>query len=83
MGDLEMTDADSKGHPLLMEEEGRILELYERLEELQLEIALLKDQGVLSPSKNISVYRRNASNNFQMSLKKSPKMILPKLNKSS
>jgi len=34
--------------PLLTEDEGRILEMYDRLEELQLEIALLKAQGVLS-----------------------------------
>jgi hypothetical protein len=34
--------------PLFTEQESRILELYDRLEELQLEIALLKAQGVLS-----------------------------------
>ncbi len=34
--------------PLLTADERRVLDIYERLEELQLEIALLKAQGVLS-----------------------------------
>ncbi|TVY65618.1 hypothetical protein LSUE1_G008543 [Lachnellula suecica] len=34
--------------PLFTEQESRILEVYDRLEELQLEIALLKARGVLS-----------------------------------
>jgi hypothetical protein len=34
--------------PLMTADEKRVLELYDRLEELQLEIALLKAQGVLS-----------------------------------
>jgi len=34
--------------PLMNEGERRVLEVYDRLEELQLEIALLKAQGVLS-----------------------------------
>ena len=34
--------------PLMTADENRVLELYDRLEELQLEIALLKAQGVLS-----------------------------------
>lgn len=33
--------------PLMTADELRVLELYDRLEELQLEIALLKAQGVL------------------------------------
>lgn len=32
--------------PLMTEDEKRILEVYDRLEELQLEITLLKAQGV-------------------------------------
>jgi len=34
--------------PLFTEQERRILDVYDRLEELQLEIALLKARGVLS-----------------------------------
>jgi hypothetical protein len=34
--------------PLMTEQEERTLEMYDRLEELQLEIALLKARGVLS-----------------------------------
>jgi len=41
-------DAVQTEHPLMTEQEIRILEVYDRLEELQLEIALLKAQGVLS-----------------------------------
>ena len=37
--------------PLLTEQEIRLLEVYGRLEALQLEIALLKAQGVLSQGK--------------------------------
>ncbi|KAK0104623.1 hypothetical protein ONS95_004909 [Cadophora gregata] len=44
--DVEMSDAQAP--PLMTEDEKRILEVYDRLEELQLEIALLKAQGVLS-----------------------------------
>ena len=40
--------AQQSAQPLLTEQETRILEVYERLEELQLEIALLKAQGILS-----------------------------------
>ena len=40
--------AQQIAQPLLTEQETRILEVYERLEELQLEIALLKAQGILS-----------------------------------
>jgi len=35
-------------HPLMNDQEIRLLELYDRLEELQFEIALLRAQGVLS-----------------------------------
>lgn len=34
--------------PLLSEDEKRVLEIYDRLEELQLEVALLRAQGVIS-----------------------------------
>ncbi|CZT05283.1 uncharacterized protein RAG0_11449 [Rhynchosporium agropyri] len=44
--DIEMSDAQVQ--PLMTEDEKRILDVYDRLEELQLEIALLKAQGVLS-----------------------------------
>ena len=46
MEDVEMSDAQVP--PLMAEDEKRILDVYDRLEELQLEIALLKAQGVLS-----------------------------------
>ncbi|KAL2067423.1 hypothetical protein VTL71DRAFT_1848 [Oculimacula yallundae] len=45
--DVEMSDAQVP-NPLMTEDEKRILDVYDRLEELQLEIALLKAQGVLS-----------------------------------
>ena len=48
MEGVEETSVDAGSHPLLTGDEKRILELYDRLEELQLEIALLKAQGVLS-----------------------------------
>jgi hypothetical protein len=48
MEDVEMTGTERESRPLLTEDEKRILEVYDRLEELQLEIALLKAQGVLS-----------------------------------
>ncbi|XMA11424.1 hypothetical protein WAI453_004215 [Rhynchosporium graminicola] len=44
--DIEMSDAQVQR--LMTEDEKRILDVYDRLEELQLEIALLKAQGVLS-----------------------------------
>ncbi|KAF4632553.1 hypothetical protein G7Y89_g5583 [Cudoniella acicularis] len=47
MEGVEITKADL-APPLFNEEEKRILEVYDRMEELQLEIALLKAQGVLS-----------------------------------
>ncbi len=48
MEGLEVSKEAAKTQPLLNEEEERVLKLYDRLEELQLEIALLKAQGVLS-----------------------------------
>ena len=46
MEGVEVTD-----RPLLTEDEQRVLDVYDRLEELQFEIALLKAQGVLSQGK--------------------------------
>ncbi|KAH7330174.1 centromere protein H (CENP-H)-domain-containing protein [Rhexocercosporidium sp. MPI-PUGE-AT-0058] len=51
MDDVEMSDAQVP--PLMTEDERRILDVYDRLEELQLEIALLKAQGVLSRGESI------------------------------
>ncbi|KAH8808347.1 centromere protein H (CENP-H)-domain-containing protein [Xylogone sp. PMI_703] len=48
MEGLEVTSAEASRPPVLTDQERRILEMYDRLEELQLEIALLKSQGVLS-----------------------------------
>jgi len=48
MEGVEIAGAEKQSPPLLTEDEKRILEVYDRLEELQLEIALLKAQGVLS-----------------------------------
>jgi hypothetical protein len=47
MEGVERTNPESSP-PLMTADEKRALELYDRLEELQLEIALLKTQGVLS-----------------------------------
>lgn len=52
--------------PLMTADETRVLELYDRLEELQLEIALLKAQGVFSQgmlrlyisTRFLTIYRR-------------------------
>ena len=51
MDGVEMTGAEERSPPLLTEDEQRILDVYDRLEELQQEIALLKAQGVLSQGK--------------------------------
>ena len=42
--------------PLMTADELRVLELYDRLEELQLEIALLKTQGLLLQGMSRWVY---------------------------
>lgn len=44
----EFTSAELAQIPLLSEDEKRVLEIYDRLEELHLEVALLKARGVLS-----------------------------------
>jgi hypothetical protein len=48
MDGVEMTETENRTSPLLTEDEQRILDFYDRLEELQQEIAFLKAQGVLS-----------------------------------
>lgn len=52
--DVEMSDVQSP--PLMTEDEKRVLEVYDRLEQLQLEIALLKAQGVLSQGESSICY---------------------------
>jgi len=53
MEGVEATAGAQTAQPLMTEQEKRILEVYDRLEELQLEIALLKAQGVLSKGRSI------------------------------
>jgi hypothetical protein len=48
MEGVEATGMDIDSPPLMTEQERRILEVYDRQEELQLEIALLKARGILS-----------------------------------
>jgi hypothetical protein len=48
MEGVEATGMDVDSPPLMTEQERRILEVYDRQEELQLEIALLKVRGILS-----------------------------------
>lgn len=55
MEGVESTNPDAGSAPLMREDEKRVLELYDRLEELQLEIALLKAHGVLSKGTSIPV----------------------------
>lgn len=53
------TTTSEPNQPLFTEQERRILDVYDRLEELQLEIALLKAGGVLSQGmihKNLLVH---------------------------
>jgi hypothetical protein len=48
MEGVEATGVGVDSTPLMTDQEKRILEMYDRLEELQLEIALLQARGVLS-----------------------------------
>ena len=48
MEGVEIDNLATGNHLLMNKDEKRVLELYDRLEELQLDIALLKAQGVLS-----------------------------------
>jgi hypothetical protein len=55
-----MEGVEVTNRPLLTDDEQRVLDVYDRLEELQFEIALLKAQGVLSQGKinvNAELYR--------------------------
>lgn len=48
MEGVEPTMVEISNTPIFSDDEKRVLEIYERLEELQLEVALLRAQGVLS-----------------------------------
>ena len=48
MQGVELAGTDQQSPPLLTQDEKRILDVYDRLEELQLDIAHLKALGVLS-----------------------------------
>ena len=48
MAQSQPTEMEGVETNLMNEDEKRVLELYDRLESLQLEIALLRAQGVLS-----------------------------------
>jgi hypothetical protein len=56
MEGVESIDPPTNSLPLMTADEKRVLELYDRLEELRLEIALLKAQGVLSQGTSIQTY---------------------------
>lgn len=56
MEGVEITN-EPESTPLMNDQEASILELYDRLEELQLEIALLKAQGVLSQGDSAQTLR--------------------------
>ncbi|CZR62042.1 uncharacterized protein PAC_11939 [Phialocephala subalpina] len=55
MEGAEFTSAELAQIPLLTEDEKRVLEIYDRLEELHLEVALLKARGVLSQEESREV----------------------------
>lgn len=74
MDGVESTNPVVGSSPLMREEEKRVLELYDRLEELQLEIALLKAQRVLSTGTSILArYIITVSNHMQMNRRKKQK----------
>jgi len=62
MQGVEMTERS----PLLTKDEERILEVYDRLEELQLEIALLKAHGILSRGESLGVVNPDLSKAYQV-----------------
>ena len=84
MEGVEMANTENQSRPLLTDEEKRILEVYDRLEELQLDIALLKAQGVLSPGELFLLMQRNLTKAYrlQMKLWMSPRKISPLLDKN-
>lgn len=51
MSNTEGEEMDGVERVVLSEDEKRVLDIYDQLEALQLEIALLKSQGILSHSK--------------------------------
>ncbi|KAH8789301.1 centromere protein H (CENP-H)-domain-containing protein [Hyaloscypha finlandica] len=55
MEGVELTGMEKQSPPLLTEDEKRILDVYDRLEELQLDIAHLKALGVLSQDEPLEV----------------------------
>ncbi|KAK2626615.1 hypothetical protein QTJ16_003790 [Diplocarpon rosae] len=57
MEGVEMTEEPQP--PLLTDDERRVLDVYDRLDELQLEIALLKAQGVLSKGQSEEASEEN------------------------
>ena len=62
-----MANTEHQRRPLLTDEEKRILEVYDRLEELQLDIALLKAQGVLSQGELFLLVQRKFNKGLQTS----------------
>jgi hypothetical protein len=52
MEGVEVTGTEVDSPPLMTEQERRILQVYDRLEELRLEISLLKARGVLSQGRH-------------------------------
>jgi hypothetical protein len=77
MEGVEMTSTEEQRPEPLTDEEKRILDVYDRLEELQLEIALLKAQGVLSQGESSKLAKQDRINAYglQMSLWMSPRRI--------
>jgi hypothetical protein len=67
MEGVEMANTEHQRRPLLTDEEKRILEVYDRLEELQLDIALLKAQGVLSQGELFLLVQRKFNKGLQTS----------------
>lgn len=69
MDGVEISNVEEQGRPLLTDDEKRILEVYDRLEELQFEIALLRARGVLSQGESQLVMSRFQVSPVQMNLK--------------
>jgi len=76
MEGVKISNEEEQGRPLFTEDEKRILEVYDRLEELQFEIALLKAQGILSQGQSGIDHKCNLALQVQMNRKmKYPKTI--------
>lgn len=67
MEGVEVTDAEKQSPPVLTDQEKRILDVYDRLEELQLEIALLKAQGVLSQGESFLFMKEKTNKSLRSS----------------